>query len=357
MLEKLELIFRRYEEVKDELTKPEVLSNRKMMTSLSKEFKDLGVIVKVYHVYKDVLANLDSTKELLEIEDDPEMKEMAQEELDMLKKKKEKLDEEIKWMLIPKDPEDSNNVILEIRAGAGGDEASLFAGDLFRMYQRFADKKGWKTELNALQEGTAGGYKEVTMTIKGEDAYGIMKYESGVHRVQRVPATESQGRIHTSAASVAAMPEMEEVEFELDPTELRIDTFRASGAGGQHVNKTESAIRITHIPTGLVVSNQDQKSQLKNKTKALKILKSRLYDIELQKRVDEQSQLRKTYVSTGDRSAKIRTYNFPQGRVTDHRINLTLYNLNNILNGEIEEIVEALRVAENAEKLKAGGMN
>ncbi len=357
MLEKLELINRRYEEVKDELTKPEVLSDLKVMTALSKEYKELGEIVKVYYTYKDVIDNLESTQELLEIEKDPEMKEMAQEELELLRDKKEKLDEEIKWLLIPQDPEDSNNVILEIRAGAGGDEASLFAGDLFRMYHRYAEKKGWKIELNALQEGTAGGYKEITMTIKGKDAYGIMKYESGVHRVQRVPATESQGRIHTSAASVAAMPEMEEVEFEIDPTELRIDTFRASGAGGQHVNKTESAIRITHLPTGLVVSNQDQKSQLKNKTKALKILKSRLYDIELQKRVDEQSQLRKTYVSTGDRSAKIRTYNFPQGRVTDHRINLTLYNLNNILNGDIDEIIEALRVAENAEKLKAGGMN
>lgn len=357
MLEKLELIYRRYEEVKDELTKPEVLSDMKLMTALSKEYKDLGVIVKAYHTYKDVIDNLKSTLELLEVEDDPEMKEMAQEELDSLKARKEELDEEIKWLLIPKEPEDSKHVILEIRAGAGGDEASLFAGDLFRMYQRFADKKGWKTELNDFTEGTAGGYKEITMTIKGEDAFGVMKYESGVHRVQRVPATESQGRIHTSAASVACMPEMEDVEFELDPTELRIDTFRASGAGGQHVNKTESAIRITHLPTGLVVSNQDQKSQLKNKTKALKILKSRLYDIELQKRVDEQSQLRKTYVSTGDRSAKIRTYNFPQGRVTDHRINLTLYNLNNILNGEIDEVIEALRVAENAEKLKAGGMN
>ena len=357
MLEKLELIYRRYREVEDELTKPEVLSDMKLMTSLSKEYKELGVIVKAYHTYKDVVDNLASTQELLEIEDDPEMKEMAQEELEMLKEKKAKLDEEIKWLLIPKDPEDSKNVILEIRAGAGGDEASLFAGDLFRMYQRFADKKGWKTELNDFQDGTAGGYKEITMTIVGDDAYGIMKYESGVHRVQRVPATESQGRIHTSAASVAAMPEMEEVDFELDPTDLRIDTFRASGAGGQHVNKTESAIRITHLPSGLVVSNQDQKSQLKNKDKALKILKSRLYDIELQKKIDERSQLRKTYVSTGDRSAKIRTYNYPQGRVTDHRINLTLYNLNNIMNGEIEEVVEALRVAENAEKLKAGGMN
>lgn len=354
MLDKLAAIEQRYLVVQDELTKSEVVSNMKLMKSLSREYKELGLIVKAYHQYRDVITNIANSKEILAEESDEELKEMAKEELDLLSVQKEEMESEIKLMLIPKDEEDSNNVILEIRQGAGGDEAAIFAGDLFRMYQRFADKKGWKTELNNFQEGTSGGFKEITMTIMGEDAFGIMKYESGVHRVQRVPATESQGRIHTSAATVACMPEMEDVDIEIVDADLRIDTFRASGAGGQHVNKTESAIRITHLPSGMVVSNQDQKSQLKNKTKALKLLKSRLYDLELQKKLDAQSQLRKTFVSTGDRSAKIRTYNYPQGRVTDHRINLTLYNLNNIMNGEIEDIVEALRVAENAEKLKAG---
>lgn len=356
MLDKLAAIELRFEEVKDDLTKPEILSDRKRMTKLSQEFKELEEIVKTYHRYRNILENIDSSKELLSTETDPEMKEMAKEELELLATEKEEVESEVKFLLIPKDPEDSNNVILEIRAGTGGDEAALFAGDLFRMYQRYADKKGWSTTLNDFQEGTSGGFKEITMTIIGQDAFGIMKYESGVHRVQRVPETESQGRIHTSAATVACMPEMEEVDIEINDADLRIDTFRASGAGGQHVNKTESAIRITHIPSGLVVSNQDQKSQHKNKDKAMKLLKSRLYDIELQKKLEEQSKLRKTFVSTGDRSAKIRTYNFPQGRVTDHRINLTLYNLDKILGGEIEEIVEKLRMAENAEKLKAGGL-
>ena len=356
MLEKLEAIERRFEEVKDELTKPEILSDLKLMTKLSQEFKELEAIVKTTHRYRNILANIENSREILANEKDAELKEMAKEELDLLSTEKEEVEEEVKMLLIPKDPEDSNNVILEIRAGTGGDEAALFAGDLFRMYQRYADKKGWSTTVNDFQEGTAGGFKEITMTIVGQDAFGIMKYESGVHRVQRVPATESQGRVHTSAATVACMPEMEEVDIEINDGDLRIDTFRASGAGGQHVNKTESAIRITHLPTGLVVSNQDQKSQHKNKDRAMKLLKSRLYDMELQKKLEAQAQLRKTYVSTGDRSAKIRTYNFPQGRVTDHRINLTLYNLDKIMGGEIEEVVEALRLAENAEKLKAGGL-
>lgn len=356
MLDKLEAIYHRFEVVKDELTKPEVLSDLKLMTSLSREYKDLGDIVKAYHEYKDLVDNLASTKEMIASEKDPEMQEMAQEELTSLAKRKEELDEEVKVLLIPKEIEDTKNVILEIRSGAGGDEAALFAGDLFRMYSRYADRKKWKTTLNDFTEGTSGGFKEITMTIQGSDAYAILKYESGVHRVQRVPATESQGRIHTSAASVAAMPEMDDVDIEIEPTDIRIDTFRASGAGGQHVNKTESAIRVTHFPSGLVVSNQDQKSQLKNKAKAMKILKSRLYDLELQKKLDEQSKLRKTYVSTGDRSAKIRTYNFPERRVTDHRIGLTLYNLSSMLNGEIDQVVDALRIAETAEKLKAGGL-
>jgi len=291
---------------------------------------------------------------LLVTESDPELLDMVKEELSGLELQHSELEEQLKMMMVPKDPEDSNNVILEIRAGTGGDEASLFAGDLARMYQRYATRKGWTFEINDFQEGTAGGYKELIATIRGADAFGILKYESGVHRVQRVPATESQGRIHTSAATVAAMPEMEEVDIEINDADLRIDTYRASGAGGQHVNKTESAIRITHLPTGIVVTNQDEKSQPKNKAKAMKILASKLYDMELQKKLDAQSQLRKTYVSTGDRSAKIRTYNFPQGRVTDHRINLTVYNLQAVMDGELDAIIEPIRIAENAEKLKAG---
>ena len=354
MLDKLAAIEQRFEQVRDELTKPEVVSDMKVMASLSREYKELESIVKTYHHYRNILENLTSTKEILGSETDPEMVEMAKDELKSLETEKEKLEEEVKMLLIPKDPEDSKDVILEIRAGTGGDEAALFAADLFKMYHRFADKRGWSVDLNDYQDGTAGGYKEVIMTIKGQDVYAILKYESGVHRVQRVPATESQGRIHTSAATVAAMPEMEDVDLDIQDSDIRVDTYRASGAGGQHVNKTESAIRLTHIPTGIVVQNQDQKSQMKNKAKAMKILKSRIYDIELQKKTDAQAQLRKTYVSTGDRSAKIRTYNFPQGRVTDHRINLTLYNLNGILGGDLGEIIEKLRVAENAEKLKAG---
>lgn len=354
MLDKLAAIEQRYHQVQDELTKPEVVSDMKVMTALSREYKELETIVKAYHNYRNVLENLESTKDLLKTETDSEMVEMAKEELKSLEQSKEDIEEEVKLLLIPKDPEDSKNVVLEIRAGTGGDEAALFTEDLFKMYQRYADKKGWSTELNDYQDGTAGGYKEIIMTIKGVDVYAIFKFESGVHRVQRVPATESQGRIHTSAATVAAMPEMEDVDIDIVDADLRIDTYRASGAGGQHVNKTESAIRVTHIPTGIVVTNQDQKSQLKNKLKALKILKTKLYDRELQAKLEVQSTLRKTYVSTGDRSAKIRTYNFPQGRVTDHRINLTLYNLSGILGGDLDEIVDSLRVADNAEKLKAG---
>lgn len=354
MLDKLEAFEMRFLALQDDLTKPEVMADMKVFTKKSKEYKELETIVLALREWKNVVDNIESSQEILKEESDPEFVEMAKQEIEDLKERKEQLEEEINMLLIPKDPEDDNNVILEIRQGAGGDEAALFAGDLFRMYERFAEKKGWSLEINSVQEGTAGGFKEITATLKGDGAFGTMKYESGVHRVQRVPETESQGRVHTSAASVAMMPEMEDVDINFDEKDLKIDTYRASGAGGQHVNKTESAIRITHLPTGLVVTNQDQKSQLKNKEKALKILKSKLYDLELQEKLDAQAKLRKTYVSTGDRSAKIRTYNYPQSRVTDHRINLTLYRLDSIMNGDIEEIIDALRIAENTEKMKAG---
>lgn len=354
MWEQLEGIEHRFQEVRDELTKPEILSDMTLTRKLSKEFKDLETIVEAIQKFRSVHSNMVHAKDLVFTESDPEMVEMAKEELTMLEEQYAQLEDALKMMLIPKDPEDGNNVILEIRGGTGGDEASLFAGDLVRMYQRYAMRKGWQFEINDFTEGTAGGYKELIATIKGPDAFGILKYESGVHRVQRVPATESQGRIHTSAATVAAMPEMEEVDIEINDGDLRIDTYRASGAGGQHVNKTESAIRITHLPTGIVVTNQDEKSQPKNKAKAMKILASKLYDLELQKKLDEQAKLRKTFVSTGDRSAKIRTYNFPQSRVTDHRINLTIYNLNAVMDGELDQIIEPIRIAENAEKLKVG---
>jgi peptide chain release factor 1 len=356
MLEKIAKLEDRFEEVKQQIIDPEIIADHRRYANLNKEYKDLESIIQKGQDYRNVLSNIENGKKILSEESDPELKEMAKEELDLLEPRKTELEEELKMMLIPKDPEDSKNCILEIRAGTGGDEASLFAGDLLRMYERYASLRNWKFEINDLTEGTAGGFKEVIATITGEDVFGVMKFESGVHRVQRVPATETQGRIHTSAATVAVMPEVEDFDIEINDSDLRIDTFRASGAGGQHVNKTESAIRITHIPTGLVVSNQDQKSQLKNKDKAMKILRARLYDQEFSKRKAEEAALRKSQVSTGDRSAKIRTYNYPQGRVTDHRINLTIYNLQGIMNGDLSEISEKLRITENMEKLQAGGL-
>jgi peptide chain release factor 1 len=329
------------------------MSDMKAFTKLNKEYRDLEKIVKKYDEYSMVTSNIDNARQVLEEEKDPEFREMAKEELDELNPKKEDLEEELKFMLIPKDPNDSKNVILEIRAGTGGDEAAIFAGDLFKMYEAFASKQGWTFSVMSLTEGTAGGFKEIVSSVEGEDVYAKLKFESGAHRVQRVPQTESQGRVHTSAATVAVLPEAEDVDVELNMSDIRKDTFRASGAGGQHINKTESAVRLTHAPSGLVVECQDGRSQHANYDKALKVLRSRLYEQELKKHNEAISSQRKTMVGSGDRSDKIRTYNYPQGRVTDHRINLTVYNLPTIMGGEIDEFIEKLRIAENTEMLKA----
>ncbi len=355
LLEKLAQIENRFEEVKQEIIDPEVMSDMKRYKSLNIEYKQLEGIVDKTHAYQEVLSNIDNSKEILKTEKDEEMREMAKEELELLQAQKTEFEEEIKMLLVPKDPEDTKNAVLEIRAGTGGDEAALFAGDLYRMYERYAANQNWRLEVNSVQEGAAGGYKEIIATLSGNEVYGTMKFESGVHRVQRVPSTESQGRVHTSAATVAIMPEAEEFDVELNDSDIRVETKCASGPGGQSVNTTYSAVVLTHIPTGIRVSMQDEKSQIKNREKAMRILRTRLYDIEVAKRKAEETAMRKSMVSTGDRSAKIRTYNFPQGRVTDHRINLTLYNLSNILDGDIGEIVDALHLAENAEKLKEGG--
>lgn len=354
MLEKLEAIQMRWESLGEQLQDPDIVKDMKRFKKVNKEYSDLGHIVEAAKKYKNILSNIDSSKEILHNEKDAEMKEMAKEELDQLQKDKDELEDEIKVLLVPKDPQDEKNVILEIRAGTGGDEAGIFAGDLYRMYAKYIETKKWKMELLTINESSSGGYKEISMSVEGTGVYGILKYESGVHRVQRVPKTESQGRVHTSAASVAVLPEAEEVDVSINPADLRIDTYRASGAGGQHVNKTESAIRITHIPTGVVAECQDGRSQHKNKEQAMKMLRTRLYEAELKIHNDAIAAARKTLVSTGDRSAKIRTYNWPQGRVTDHRIGLTLYNLDSIINGDIQHIIDELTIAENAEKLKSG---
>jgi len=353
-LSKLSVIVERHQEVSKQIVDPDVISDMKRYTKLMKEYKDLNAFVEVHGKYKDVLENIDSSKEIIQTEEDPEFKDMAKAELESLEAKKEKMDEEIKMMLIPKDPEDDKNAVMEIRAGTGGDEASIFAGDLLRMYAKFISDKGWQLEMVDQSDGTSGGFKEVIFNVNGPGAYGELKFEAGVHRVQRVPQTETQGRVHTSAATVIVLPEADEFDIELKTSDIRRDEFCSSGPGGQSVNTTYSAIRLTHIPTGIVAQCQDQKSKLKNYDKALKVLRSRIYEMELQKKLAQDAVKRKSMVSSGDRSAKIRTYNYPQGRVTDHRINLTLYNLNNIINGDIEEIVESLKMAENTEKLKAG---
>lgn len=354
LLSKLEFIKDRWEEVGKLITDPSVIADMKRYVKLNKEYKDLEPLVEAYHQYKYTVENIASSKEILETEKDAEFRELAKLELDELSTKKDSLEEEIKFLLIPKDPTDAKNAVVEVRAGTGGDEASIFAGDLFRMYSKYCDTKGWKTEIVDVSEGTSGGYKEIIFNVIGENVYGTLKFESGVHRVQRVPATETQGRVHTSAATVAVLPEAEEFDVQIDMNEVRKETYCSSGPGGQSVNTTYSAVRLTHIPTGVVAQCQDQKSQIKNFEKALNVLRSRIYEIELQKRNAEIDSQRKSMVSTGDRSAKIRTYNYPQGRVTDHRINLTLYSLSSIIDGDIQKIIDELKIVENAEKLKSG---
>ena len=353
ILSRLEGIRDKFKKVSEDITLPEVISDMKQFIRLNKEYKELQPIVEMADRYKNALSNLQGAKDVLATERDEEMREMARGEIEELEPQVIQMEEDIKLMLIPADPQDSKNAIVEIRGGTGGDEAAIFAGDLLRMYVKFFERRGWRYEINSVSEGTAGGYKEVVVKVIGDGVYGILKYESGVHRVQRVPQTETQGRVHTSAASVAVLPEAEEFDIELNMGDIRKDTFCSSGPGGQSVNTTYSAIRLTHIPTGIVVQCQDQKSQLKNFDKALEELRTRIYNLEYQKYLDEISGKRKTMVSTGDRSAKIRTYNYPQGRMTDHRIGYTCYNLNGVLDGDLDEVLDKLQVAENAERLAA----
>lgn len=355
LLEKLASIKDRWIEVSQLIVDPDIIADMDRYVKLNKEYSELKGIVDQYDEYSNVLDNIESSRELLGEEKDEEFRQMAKDELEELEAQKDRLENELKLMLIPKDPDDDKNVIIEIRAGTGGDEASIFAGDLYKMYIKYIESKGWKHELTNVSEGTSGGFKEISFEVSGNRIYGTLKYESGVHRVQRVPQTETQGRVHTSAATVAVLPEADEVDVKINPADIKKDTYRSSGAGGQHVNKTESAVRLTHIPSGVVVECQDGRSQLKNYDKAMKVLRTKLYEAEVEKKEKELAASRKSQVSTGDRSAKIRTYNYPQGRVTDHRINLTLYNLDAIINGgELSEVIEALKLAENAEKLKEG---
>ena len=353
MIDKIRIVKQRFDEVADLIIQPDIMMDQKRYVKLNKEYKDLKKIVEKGDEYESALANLEEAKQIISDSSDEEMVEMAKMQLEEANERIPKLEEDIKFLLIPNDPEDAKNVIMEIRAGTGGDEASIFAGDLYRMYTKFAAEKGWKVELEDMSEGTSGGFKEIIFSISGEDVYGTLKFESGVHRVQRVPQTETQGRVHTSAATVMVLPEAEEFDIDLKMSDVRVDYFCASGPGGQSVNTTYSAVRLTHIPTGIVAQCQDQKSQHKNKDKAFKVLRSRIYELELEKKLLEDSLKRKTLVASGDRSAKIRTYNYSQGRVTEHRIGLTLYDLSNVINGDINKIVEELKLAENAEKLKA----
>ena len=352
MLEKLKILEERFNELSKMLIQPDIISDQSKYIKISKEYKDLKTVVDKKNEYENVLANIDEAKEIIKNETDKEMIDLANQELNDAKIKVSTIEDDLRKMLIPKDPDDPKNIVMELRAGTGGDEASIFAGDLFRMYSKYAEKKGWNLNLVDFNEGTAGGYKEIIFEINGEDVYGTMKFESGVHRVQRVPQTETQGRVHTSAATVIVLPEAEEFDVDLNMQDVRIERTTSTGPGGQSVNTTYSAIKLHHEPTGIIVSCQDQKSQHKNLDKALKVLRSRLYELEMKKREEADSAKRNSMVSSGDRSAKIRTYNYPQGRVTDHRINLTLYDLQNIVNGDIDKLVEELKIVQDSELIK-----
>ena len=354
MIDKLEAIKIRFDEVGKLIVDPNIIADMKRYVKLNKEYKDLDSIVSVYNKYKNIISNIDSAKKILSEESDVELKDMAKSELDLYFNEKEKLEEDIKILLIPKDPNDDRNAVVEIVAGTGGDEASIFCGDLFRMYTKYIEVKKWQIELVDYTEGTSGGFKSIVFNVLGVGAYGFLKYEGGVHRVQRVPKTETQGRVHTSASAVIVLPEAEEFDVDLKDSDIKKETYCSSGPGGQSVNTTYSAVRLTHLPTGIVAQCQDQKSQIKNYAQALKVLRTRIYEMELKKKQEEEGDLRKTMISSGDRSDKIRTYNYPQGRVTDHRIGLTLYSLGEIIDGDINKIIEELKIAENAEKLKGG---